>query len=152
MRKPAVFLAHGSPMSALGGDTYAAALRAFGDKHLDARGILIVSAHWQVSRPLRVTAWDNMPLLYDFGGFPDELYRIQYPSPGDSGPHSSVFVAPFVRRHDNAKRGQFERSHCTGREDISRYGLNLGHFSAPKRKLSPWSMVFYWYYIGGRFD
>ncbi len=38
MRKPAVFLAHGSPMSALGGDAHAAALRAFGDKHLDARG------------------------------------------------------------------------------------------------------------------
>ena len=85
MRKPAVFLAHGSPMSALGGDTHAAALRSFGDKHLDARGILIISAHWQVSRPLRVTAWDDMPLLYDFGGFPDELYRIQYPSPGDPG-------------------------------------------------------------------
>ena len=85
MRKPAVFLAHGSPMSALGGDAHASALRAFGDKHLDARGILIISAHWQVSRPLRVTAWDQMPLLYDFGGFPDELYRIQYPSPGDPG-------------------------------------------------------------------
>ncbi len=38
MRKPAVFLAHGSPMSALGGDAHAAALRAFGDRHLDARG------------------------------------------------------------------------------------------------------------------
>src|SRR5260370_2263668 len=85
MRKPAVFLAHGSTMSALGGDDHAAALRACGDRHLDARGIVIVSAHWQVSRPLRVTAWDRMPLLYDFGGFPDELYRIQYPSPGDPG-------------------------------------------------------------------
>ena len=72
-------------MSALGGDAHAAALRAFGDRHPDARGVLIVSAHWQVSRPLRVTAWDQMPLLYDFGGFPDELYRIQYPSPGDPG-------------------------------------------------------------------
>src|SRR5260370_33537758 len=85
MRKPAVFLAHGSPTSALGGDAHAAALRAFGDRHVDARGIVIVSAHWQVSRPLRVTAWGQMPLLYDFGGFPDELFRIQYPSPGDTG-------------------------------------------------------------------
>src|SRR5947209_12007923 len=80
---PAVFLAHGSPMSALGGDAHAAALHAFGRRHADARGILIVSAHWQVSRPLRVTAWDHMPLLYDFGGFPDELYRMTYPAPGD---------------------------------------------------------------------
>jgi 4,5-DOPA dioxygenase extradiol len=72
-------------MSALGGDDHAAALLAFGRKHLTARAILIVSAHWQVSRPLRVTAWGSMPLLYDFGGFPDQLYRIQYPAPGDPG-------------------------------------------------------------------
>jgi 4,5-DOPA dioxygenase extradiol len=85
MRAPAAFLAHGSPMSALGGDPHAAALLAFGRKHLAARAILIVSAHWQVSRPLRVTAWDSMPLLYDFSGFPDELYRIPYPAPGDPG-------------------------------------------------------------------
>src|ERR1035441_9075867 len=86
MRKPAAFLAHGSPMSALGGDAHAAALGAFGDKHPDARGILIISAHWQVSRPLRVTAWDHMPLLYDFGGVSHELYPIQKPSPGDPRP------------------------------------------------------------------
>ncbi|MEO8372983.1 MAG: class III extradiol ring-cleavage dioxygenase [Candidatus Solibacter sp.] len=83
MRKPAAFLAHGSPMTALGGDAHAAALRAFGDRHLDARAILIVSAHWQVSRPVRVTEWEHMPLLYDFAGFPEELYQIEYPAPGD---------------------------------------------------------------------
>jgi 4,5-DOPA dioxygenase extradiol len=72
-------------MSALGGDTHAEALHDFGRKHSRARAILIVSAHWQVSRPLRVTAWGSMPLVYDFGGFPEELYRIQYPAPGDAG-------------------------------------------------------------------
>jgi 4,5-DOPA dioxygenase extradiol len=72
-------------MSALGGDPHAAALLSFGQKHDSVRAILMVSAHWQVSRPLRVTAWDQMPLLYDFTGFPDELYHIQYPAPGDPG-------------------------------------------------------------------
>ena len=72
-------------MSALGGDAHATALLAFGQKQAAARAILIVSAHWQVSRPLRVTAWDSMPLLYDFNGFPDQLSRIQYPAPGDPG-------------------------------------------------------------------
>jgi 4,5-DOPA dioxygenase extradiol len=70
-------------MSALGGDDHAAALRAFGQANHHAKAILIVSAHWQVSRPLRVTAWDGAPLEYDFGGFPDELNRIEYPAPGD---------------------------------------------------------------------
>ena len=87
-------------MSALGGDAHAAAMRVFGDKHLDARGILFVSAHWQVSRPLRVTGWDHMPLLYDFGGFPDELYRIQYPAPGDPGLAARVVNALLAGDQD----------------------------------------------------
>ena len=98
MRKPVVFLAHGSPMSALGGDAHAAALLEFGAQHRDARGILMISSHWQVSRPLRVTAWDRMPLLYDFGGFPDELSQIQYPAPGDPG--LAARVAGILRAAD----------------------------------------------------
>jgi 4,5-DOPA dioxygenase extradiol len=70
-------------MSGLGGDDHAAALRAFGSRITGMRAILIVSAHWQVSRPLRVTAWDTAPLIYDFGGFPEELYTLTYPAPGD---------------------------------------------------------------------
>src|SRR5947209_12014883 len=83
MRQPAAFLAHGSPMTALGGDAHAAALRVWGARHEDARAILIISAHWQISRPLRVTAWEQMPLVYDFGGFPEVLYKIEYRAPGD---------------------------------------------------------------------
>ena len=98
MRKPAVFLAHGSPMSALGGDAHAAALLEFGARHRDARGILMISSHWQVSRPVRVTAWDRMPLLYDFGGFPDELSQIEYPAPGDPG--LAARVAGVLRAGD----------------------------------------------------
>jgi 4,5-DOPA dioxygenase extradiol len=70
-------------MSALGGDGHADALRAYGEQHSDARAIVIVSAHWQTRGPIRVTAWEHAPLLYDFGGFPDELYQIQYSAPGD---------------------------------------------------------------------
>jgi 4,5-DOPA dioxygenase extradiol len=83
MRAPSVFLAHGSPMSALGGDAHAAALRTFGKRHDDLRAIVIVSAHWQTRGQVRVTSWEQAPLLYDFGGFPEELYRIEYPAPGD---------------------------------------------------------------------
>jgi len=82
MRAPSVFLAHGSPLSALGGDTHSAALQHFGQAHTGARAIVIVSAHWQIPAPVRATAWDHAPLVYDFGGFPDELYRITYPAPG----------------------------------------------------------------------
>jgi 4,5-DOPA dioxygenase extradiol len=85
-------------MSALGGDAHAAALASFGERHGDARAILFVSAHWQVSRPLRVTAWDAMPLVYDFGGFPEELYELRYPSPGSSG--LAARIAGVLEAHD----------------------------------------------------
>jgi 4,5-DOPA dioxygenase extradiol len=103
MRSPAVFLAHGSPMSALGGDAHAAALQAFGKQHADARAIVIVSAHWQTRGELRATAWQHAPLVYDFGGFPDELYRIEYPAPGDPALAARVIRAipgaiPELRR------------------------------------------------------
>jgi 4,5-DOPA dioxygenase extradiol len=45
---------------------------------------VIVSAHWQTRGQIRATSWEQAPLLYDFGGFPEELYRITYPAPGDS--------------------------------------------------------------------
>src|SRR5258708_3859859 len=99
MRSPAVFLAHGSPMSALGGDAHAAALREFGKEHAAARAIVIVSAHWQTRGELRATAWEHAPLVYDFGGFPDELYRIDYPAPGDPALASRIAGAvPELRR------------------------------------------------------
>ncbi len=106
-RLPTAFLAHGSPMSALGGDDHAAALRAYGQAHQGAKAILIVSAHWQISRPLRVTAWDHAPLVYDFGGFPEELYRISYPAPGD--PALAARISGVLRAGDQATRFETER-------------------------------------------
>lgn len=70
-------------MSALGGDAHWAALKKFGQAHQDARAIVIVSAHWEIRGAIRATSWEHAPLLYDFGGFPDELYQISYPAPGD---------------------------------------------------------------------
>lgn len=80
---PAAFLAHGSPMSARGGDDHARALLEFGDAHRGAEAILVISAHWQKPMPLAVTSWETAPLIYDFGGFPEDLYRIEYPVHGD---------------------------------------------------------------------
>jgi 4,5-DOPA dioxygenase extradiol len=94
-------------MSALGDDDHAAAFRTFGQEHQTAKAILIVSAHWQVSRPLRLTAWDHAPLVYDFGGFPEELYRISYPAPGN--PALAARIATVLRAGDQATRFETER-------------------------------------------
>ena len=94
-------------MSALGGDAHAAALYAFGQRHTGARAILIVSAHWQVSQPVRVTAWDQAPLLYDFGGFPDELYHLTYPAPGS--PAAAARVVQMLQSAGQEARFERER-------------------------------------------
>jgi 4,5-DOPA dioxygenase extradiol len=100
MTAGSVFLAHGSPLSALGGDAHAAALRSFGEAHRDLRAILVVSAHWQTTGPLRISAWEHAPLIYDFGGFPEELYRIQYPAPGDPALAAQIAEQLRAAGHD----------------------------------------------------
>jgi len=94
-------------MSGLGGDDHAAALQKFGQAHRNAKAILIVSAHWQVSRPVRVTAWEEAPLIYDFGGFPEELYRLTYPAPGE--PFVATRVVALLRAYDQSARLEVER-------------------------------------------
>jgi 4,5-DOPA dioxygenase extradiol len=80
----ALFVSHGSPMTALARDDYAAALRAFGAAHRP-KAIVVVSAHWEARVPVRVTSAERHRLIYDFGGFPEELYRLTWPAPGQPG-------------------------------------------------------------------
>lgn len=83
-KAPVLFASHGSPMLALDpGHAWARALGAFG-AGLGARptAILGVSAHWW-TRDLRVTAAPRPGVLHDFGGFPEALYALDYPAPGD---------------------------------------------------------------------
>jgi 4,5-DOPA dioxygenase extradiol len=88
------FLAHGSPMTALDhGDAFTSALAAFGARTAGARAIVVVSAHWQTSGPVRVTTWSAAPLVYDFSGFADELYRLTYPAPGDPAMAATALAA-----------------------------------------------------------
>jgi 4,5-DOPA dioxygenase extradiol len=81
-RLPALFVSHGSPMTALADDAYTHALEAFGATLPTPEAIVVVSAHWQAPWPVRVTVNARPPLIYDFGGFPPPLYRLTYPAPG----------------------------------------------------------------------
>jgi len=44
--------------------------------------IVIISAHWEED-DVTITSGENPPLIYDYGGFPDDAYKIEYPAPGN---------------------------------------------------------------------
>jgi len=81
--QPVLFVSHGAPTLALDGGAWARDLGAWAGALREVRAILVFSAHWENPGPVRVMASARPETLHDFGGFPEPLYRMQYPSPGD---------------------------------------------------------------------
>ncbi|MBI3517586.1 MAG: dioxygenase, partial [Proteobacteria bacterium] len=79
---PALFVSHGSPMMALEDGRARRFLASYAGELPRPRAILVASAHWETAAP-RLTASAAPPTIHDFGGFPEALYRMRYPAPGE---------------------------------------------------------------------
>jgi 4,5-DOPA dioxygenase extradiol len=74
------FIGHGSPMNAIEINRYSKWLNQLG-KSLNPKAVLVLSAHW-LTEGTFIASHPHPPLIYDFYGFPDELYRVKYSPPG----------------------------------------------------------------------
>jgi len=79
---PALFVGHGNPMNAIAENEFVEGFREMGRELETPRAILCISAHWETMGTY-VTAMDAPKTIHDFGGFPQALYEVQYPAPGN---------------------------------------------------------------------
>ncbi len=115
-RMPVLFLGHGSPMNAIENNEFVKGFRKQGELLEKPNAILVVSAHWE-TKGTQVTAMANPRIIYDFGGFPKELYQVQYPAPGH--PELAKEISLLVQPKDTVQLDE-------------RWGLDHGSWSVVK--------------------
>lgn len=79
---PTLFVSHGAPMFAIEPGLAGKRLAELSRELPRPDAIVILSPHWMTRGEVRVTASTAPKTIHDFGGFPEALYRLQYPAPG----------------------------------------------------------------------
>ena len=111
-RMPLLFVGHGSPMNAIEDNIFSRNWAELGKQLPRPQAILCISAHWLTSGTL-VTAMEKPRTIHDFGGFPEELFRQQYPAPGS--PEMAETVIRMQRENQISKDFGWGLDHGPGR-------------------------------------
>ena len=81
-KMPVLFVGHGSPMNGIQDNEFSQYWKKLAAEIEKPKAVLCVSAHW-LTRGTHITAMDKPQTIHDFGGFPQELFNVQYPAPGN---------------------------------------------------------------------
>lgn len=79
---PVLFIGHGSPMNGIEDNEFSVRWAQMAKEIPTPSAVLVISAHW-FSKGTRITAMDFPETIHDFGGFPQALFGVKYPAPGN---------------------------------------------------------------------
>lgn len=94
---PVLFVAHGNPMHAISDNDITRTWNRVGENLPKAQAIVVISAHW-LTDGTRITDAPKHRIIYDFYGFPEELYRVDYPA---NGTRCKTFLSPISPQNLN---------------------------------------------------
>lgn len=119
-RMPVLFVGHGTPMNAIQDNEYSRTWTALGRELPKPQAIIVISAHWLTQGGTAITDAPKNPIIYDFYGFPPELYNVKYDTKGDHD------VAQLVAKQllDDMERYEIALDH--------QWGLDHGTWSVLK--------------------
>jgi len=83
LKMPVLFVGHGSPMNAIEENEFTLYWKKLASEIEKPKAVLCISAHW-LTRGTFVTAMNHPKTIHDFGGFPQALFDVNYPAPGDT--------------------------------------------------------------------
>ena len=94
-KHPVIFMGHGSPMNGIEDNNFSKRWKEMGKEISIPKAVLCISAHW-LTNGTKITAMRQPQTIHDFGGFPQALFDVQYPAPGD--PNLASETAKMIKK------------------------------------------------------